>query len=57
MKKAQVGLFMWVIGVVILVVAFVIVLWLMSKGWLSKGGTSLSNFLDITSNLTSTLIA
>ena len=57
MKKAQVGQFMWVIGVVILVVAFVIVLWLMSKGWLSKGGTSLSNFLDITSNLTSTLIA
>lgn len=52
MKKATVQNFMWVIGVIILILAFVVIFWLMSKGWLTKGGFTLSGFLDEASNIT-----
>ena len=52
MKKGTVQNFMWVIGVIILILAFVVIFWLMSKGWLNKGGISLTNFLDRASDTT-----
>ncbi|UCD03852.1 MAG: hypothetical protein JSW73_04910 [Candidatus Woesearchaeota archaeon] len=52
MKKGTVQNFMWVIGVIILILAFVVIFWLMSKGLLTKGGFTLSDFLDQASNIT-----
>jgi len=46
LKKGTVQNFMWVIGIIILILAFVVIFWLMSKGWLNKGGLSLTTFLD-----------
>lgn len=50
MKKGTVPNFMWVVGVIILILAFVVIFWLMSRGWLTKGGSSLGSFLDAASN-------
>ncbi|MDD3492397.1 MAG: hypothetical protein PHZ19_02725 [Candidatus Thermoplasmatota archaeon] len=55
MKKGTVPNFMWVVVVIILILAFVVVFWLMSHGWLTGSGDSITSFLNKASDATSGL--
>ena len=46
MKKGTIQNFMWVIGVIILIIAFIILFWLMASGWLNSSGNSISAIID-----------